>query len=441
MTTQLTEVDGSSRWSVIRRAILWLLFLGPFFYLTYGTANWFASQQSHVPNLAFEWEHHVPFIAWSIIPYWSVNLFYAIALFVNDSPEQVDRLAKRYLTAQIVAVLCFVAFPLTATFVKPATAGLPGFMFDVLGGFDKPFNQAPSLHIALLIIIWDQMRRIMGDAMRVVWHVWCLLIGLSVLTTYQHHAVDIPAGALLGLFALWLFPRSGPSPLGGFHFTFDMRAKRIGFYYLAGGVPFLALAIHGLSITGYAIFWLWPATALAIVALGYLGAGAGIFQKQTDGSVSLASRWLLWPYRLFARLNVRFWTRKLPPHVELADGVFLGRYPKPAELSPFAAVVDLAAEMVPPRHLPSHSIEWKSFGTIDLIAPASETVRLASDAVEAARHRGPVLICCALGFQRSATVAVAWLVSTGHAANAREAEALIRSKGWPVHLHRAEGVA
>ncbi|KAB0566874.1 phosphatase PAP2/dual specificity phosphatase family protein [Brucella pituitosa] len=434
MTTQLTELDGFSRRPVIHRAIAWLLFLGPFFYLTYGTANWLASRQGHVPNLAFGWESQVPFIAWSIVPYWSVNLFYVIALFVNDSPEQVDRLAKRYLTAQIIAVLCFVAFPLTATFVKPATAGLPGFMFDLLGGFDKPFNQAPSLHIALLIIIWDQMRRVMGDVMLVVWHVWCLLIGLSVLTTYQHHAVDIPAGALLGLFALWLFPRSGPSPLAEFQFTSDPKARRIGFCYLAGAILFLVLAIHGLTITGYAVFWLWPATALAIVALGYFGAGAGIFQKQTDGSVSLASRWLLWPYRFFARLNVRFWTHKLPPHVELADGVFLGRFPKAAELSSFAAVIDLAAEMVPP----SHSIEWKSFGTIDLIAPSSEKVQLASNAVEAARHHGPVLVCCALGFQRSATVAVAWFVSTGRVANAREAEVLIRAKGWPVHLHLAE---
>ncbi len=434
MTVHLTQLDGSSRQPVIRRAILWLLFLAPFFYLTYGTANWLASQQGHVPNLAFEWESQVPFIAWSIVPYWSVNLFYAIALFVNDSPEQVDRLAKRYLTAQIIAVLCFVAFPLTATFVKPATAGLPGFMFDVLGGFDKPFNQAPSLHIALLIIIWDQMRRVMGDTMRVIWHVWCLLIGLSVLTTYQHHAVDIPAGALLGLFALWLFPRSGPSPLEEFQFTSDPKARRIGFYYLAGAILFLVLAIHGLTVTGYAIFWLWPATALAIVALGYFGAGAGIFQKQTDGSVSLASRWLLWPYRFFARLNVRFWTRKLPPHVELADGVFLGRFPQAAEPSSFAAVIDLAAEMVPPLH----ATEWKNFGTLDLVAPSSEKVQLASDAVEVARHHGPVLVCCALGFQRSATVAVAWLVCTGRVANAREAEALIRARGWPVHLHLAE---
>src|SRR5690606_9636962 len=290
VTVHLTEREGYSRRPVPRRALLWLLFLAPFFYLTYGTANWLASQQSHVPNLAFAWESRVPFIAWSIVPYWSVNLFYAIALFVNDSPEQVDRLAKRYLTAQIIAVLCFVAFPLTATFVKPATAGIPGFMFDVLGGFDKPFNQAPSLHIALLIIIWDQMRRVMSGAVRVVWHVWCLLIGLSVLTTYHHHAVDIPAGALLGLFALWLFPRSGPSPFAGFQLTTTPKARRLGLYYLAGAVLFLALGIHGLSMTGYAIFWLWPATALAIVALGYFGAGAGIFQKQTDGTVSLASR-------------------------------------------------------------------------------------------------------------------------------------------------------
>ncbi|HHV67812.1 MAG TPA: serine/threonine protein phosphatase, partial [Ochrobactrum intermedium] len=146
-----------------------------------------------------------------------------------------------------------------------------------------------------------------------------------------------------------------------------------------------------------------------------------------------ASRWLLWPYRLFAGLNVRFWTRRLPPHVELADGVFLGRFPKAAELSSFATVIDLAAEMVPPPH----GAEWKSFAAIDLVAPPSEKVQLAADAVEAARHHGPVLICCALGFQRSATVAVAWLVSTGRVANAREAETLIRAKGWPVHLHLA----
>ncbi len=434
MPVQSDSIDGSSRRLVIRRAILWLLFLGPFFYLTYGTANWLASLHHAVPNLAFDWGQHLPFIAWSIVPYWSVNLFYVIALFVSETPEEVDRQAKRYLTAQVIAVFCFIAFPLMATFEKPETSGLPGFMFAVLGGFDKPFNQAPSLHIALLIIIWDQMRRAMGDVWRFIWNIWCLLIGLSVLTTYQHHAVDIPAGSLLGLFALWLFPRNTPSTLSGFRLTNDPKARRIGIYYVSGAAVFLVLAIHGLTITGYAIFWLWPATALAVVATGYFGADARIFQKERDGTISLASHWLLLPYRLFARLNVWFWTRKLPPHIPLGGNVFLGRFPKGNETEAFKTIIDLAVEMNPPRHCAN----WQSFGMIDLVPPPFVKITEASHAIEAARNHGPVLICCALGFQRSAIVAIHWLIETGRVKNAKEAEMLIRAKGWPVHLHCPE---
>jgi hypothetical protein len=48
-------------------------------------------------------------------------------------------------------VTFFVLTPLRFSFEpKPETHGLAGFLFDALAGFDKPFNQAPSLHIALL---------------------------------------------------------------------------------------------------------------------------------------------------------------------------------------------------------------------------------------------------------------------------------------------------
>ncbi|TIO37378.1 MAG: serine/threonine protein phosphatase, partial [Mesorhizobium sp.] len=73
--------------------------------------------------------------------------------------------------------------------------------------------------------------------------------------------------------------------------------------------------------------FLWPSLALAIVAFAYAGAGAKVFQKAADGRVSLASRILLWPYRLGARVNVWTWTRKLPPVVPVSDGIFLGRFP------------------------------------------------------------------------------------------------------------------
>ena len=36
-----------------RRALAWLLFLTPFFFVTYGLANWAAAQRANVPTLVF----------------------------------------------------------------------------------------------------------------------------------------------------------------------------------------------------------------------------------------------------------------------------------------------------------------------------------------------------------------------------------------------------
>jgi hypothetical protein len=416
---------------VAKRAALWLLFLAPFFYLTYGTANWLASLRDDVGSIVFGWEHAVPFLAWTIVPYWSINLFYALSLFVNDGTDGVDRLAGRYLTAQIVAVSCFLAFPLTATFVRPETGDLPGLLFAVLGGFDKPFNQAPSLHIALLVIIWDHLRHRLPAPARIAWHGWCLLIGASVLTTWQHHFIDIPTGALLGLFALWLFPRTGPLPFAGLALTSDPWMRRLGFYYAAGAALLLAVSIIGAFASAIWLVLLWPALALAIVAFGYFGAGAKIFQKADDARVTLASRLLLAPYGLGAKINAWAWTRRLPARVEIADGVFLGRFPNSGECSGYGSVVDLAAEFEKPL---GATASWTSISLMDLVQPSAADLEQAALAIEAARMRGTVLVCCALGFQRSAGALAAWLVSTGRARDWTAAEAMLREAGRPVHL-------
>jgi hypothetical protein len=416
---------------VAKRAALWLLFLAPFFYLTYGTANWLASLRNDVGSIVFDWERAVPFMAWTIVPYWSINLFYALSLFVNDTKSGVDRLAGRYLTAQIVAVSCFLAFPLATTFVRPETTGLPGFMFAVLGGFDKPFNQAPSLHIALLVIIWDHLRHRFSGPAKIVWHGWCLLIGASVLTTWQHHFIDIPTGALLGLFALWLFPRAGALPFAGFALTGDSWARRLGAYYTIGAALLLAAAAVGTFASALWLIFLWPALALAIVAFGYFGAGAKIFQKADDGTVSLASRLLLAPYRLTARINAWAWTRRLPARVEIADGVFLGRFPRANECEGCDTVVDLAAEFEKPL---GPTPTWTSIAAMDLVSPSAPDLERATQAIEAAQTRGTVLVCCALGFQRSAGAVAHWLVSTGRAKDWAAAEAMLRKAGRPVHL-------
>jgi hypothetical protein len=52
-----------------RRATGWFVLLGTFFYLSYGLSNWLASQRTHVPAIVFAWEHVVPFITWTIVPF------------------------------------------------------------------------------------------------------------------------------------------------------------------------------------------------------------------------------------------------------------------------------------------------------------------------------------------------------------------------------------
>jgi protein-tyrosine phosphatase len=413
---------------VVKRALFWLVFLGPFFYASYGLSNHLASLQADVPNITFDWEHAIPFVEWTIIPYWSVNLFYVATLFSNDNTAGVDRTAKRYLTCQIIAVAFFIAFPLKAIFIKPETSDLTGFLFVALGSFDKPFNQAPSLHIALLVIIWDHWRTRFTGVGRMLWHVWAFLIGASVLTTFQHHFIDIPTGALLGLFALWLFPKN----------LFPQNQASInakaGAYYLSGAALSALATLVGFRWTPLSLFWLWPSLSLAIVAAAYFGLGVSIFQKQPDGRVSLASYWLLMPYRLGARVNAWLWTRKLPPFIHVSGNVHLGRVPKESEIKHFTAVIDLTGEMPVPKH---QAVLWMAYPVLDLTRPPIQTLKDAAQAIQMTQENGKVLVCCALGMQRSAAAVALWLVQSGKAANGTEAVSLLRKTSRPVHLDPA----
>jgi membrane-associated phospholipid phosphatase len=83
-----------------------------------------------------------------------IDILYGISLFICTTKTEVDSHAKRLLTAQLIAVACFILFPLTFSFDRPAIDGFFGILFTTLASFDHPFNQAPSLHIVLLVILW-----------------------------------------------------------------------------------------------------------------------------------------------------------------------------------------------------------------------------------------------------------------------------------------------
>jgi hypothetical protein len=191
-------------------ALLSIAGLTPFFFATYGFANWVTGMRTNVPTLAFEWEHHIPFLAWTIVPYWTTDLFYGGALLLSRTRQELWVLVKRLITTQVLCVSGFLLFPLRFGFDRPHADGIFGQLFDALMSFDKPFNQAPSLHVALTAVLWAAYNRHFSGWTLLLIRIWFTMMALSTLSTYQHHFIDVPAGLWVGLFAIVLFPEEPP---------------------------------------------------------------------------------------------------------------------------------------------------------------------------------------------------------------------------------------
>ena len=425
-----------------KRAAIWLAVLAPVFYLTYGAANYLASLRTNVGSILFGWEHHIPFVPWTIYPYWSINVFYGLSLFLCRSEHELKRHALRLLTAQIIAIAFFIMFPLAFTFGEPGADGVGSWLFTALRGFDRPFNQAPSLHIALAVILWDFYRRLITPRIaRAFLHAWTLLVAVSVLTTYQHHFIDIPTGALLGVLCVWLWPlERTATPLAAARLTHDAQQLNLASIYALAAI---AIAIVAIAAGGIALWLFWPALALLMVALNYALLGERGFQKSNNGHMSWPARVLYAPYRLGAWLNSRWWTRHRPDASQVTPHVWLGRVPGLGEdlRARRLSVVDLSAELQTPTSSASCAVP-----TLDLLIPTPKILRRAATAIDRfERQHAAVLVCCALGYSRSAAAVATWLLITGRARTVNEAAAVVRAARPNVVLReghlRAIGVA
>lgn len=385
-------------------ALCWAAVLAPFFFLSYGFANWVTSQRTFVPSMVFGWERSTPFLPWTIIPYWTTDLLYGISLAVCTTRRELHTHARRLIAVQVIAILCFLAFPLRLTFERPETHGLFGWLFDALTSFDKPFNQAPSLHVALAVILWNRFRPHLPSWGRILMGAWLLLIVLSTMTTYQHQFLDLPTGALAGFLAIALFPLSK---------TRTNQRLRLATFYLSGAVLATAAAC---KVGGFAWILLWPAAATLIVAIAYLADRPALF-------LSPPIRLLAAPYIAVAWINSRWWTRAQEPAHEVADGVWLGR--APFGHSRFCSIVNFATEL---------NVGTRNIPMLDLVTPTAHQLQQAADAIEACAGERPTLVCCALGVSRSAAAIAAWLLATGRAETLEEATTIIRLRRPHVRL-------
>lgn len=436
----------------LKTSLLKLALVGILFYASYSLSNYYAASLAYVPEVAFAWERNIPFWEWTILPYWSLNLMYAAAFFLCRDTREQNRYVARLVSAQIVATTCFMLFPLHFGWPKPPTDGLWGVMFDSLVAFDLPYNQSPSLHIALSIIVgafyWTRFPKI-----RLPILLWQSLIALSVLTTYQHHFIDVPTGALLGWLVLWVIPQHGVSPFRRRNLSVaqpnnqtgrlkmseasfceaktnntDFREAqtspetrsceiKIAMLYLAGAVLSALPSLFG----GAWLWMLWVSVSLLMVAFAYLTNNTTVFQKQADGRLSAAATILLMPYLAGVRLNMAYWLSGKAKTVRVRDDVLIGSVSGISDDLP--AVLDVCAEYPRPRYRGAYRV----LPLLDMVAPSENDLMQAASLLEALRRQhGKVLTCCALGYGRSAAVVLTWLLVYGGCRDLAQATAELK---------------
>ena len=235
-----------------------------------------------------------------------------------------------------------------------------------------------------------------------------------MLTTYQHHFIDVATGVWAGWFCVWLVPEDRPARAWSLRGLTDARTRTLAAAYAAAA---LACAVAAVAIAGFALWLLWPAAALALVAAIYASLDGSAFDKNARGVHDAAARWLFAPYFVLAWLNSRWWTRRRPGADEVVPDLFIGRVPGREEAQRYAAIVDVSAEL---QCRPAGA-RYVNVPQLDLTPPTRAQIERTVAAIDESRAAGPVLVCCALGYSRSALAVAAWLLASGRARSVSDA--------------------
>jgi protein-tyrosine phosphatase/membrane-associated phospholipid phosphatase len=415
MTTMNSE--PVTKWTAARAAVG----LSLFFLIVYGATNHYTSLRSDVGTWVYAWERHLPFVPLMIIPYLSIDLLFVAAPFLCRERSELNLLSRRIVLAVLLAAACYLVMPLRFSFERPSAPGLLGVVFDWFRSMDKPYNQLPSLHIALRTILADLYARRTRGWTRAASHVWFSLIGASTLLTYQHHVIDIAGGFILAGVC--------------FYFVSDARWRlpvtrnfRVAGYYAVGAA---ALAAPAFIATPWTTILLWPAASVAVVAAAYVGLGPGVFRKH-GGRHLFASRLLLAPVIAGQWLSMRYYARKSRRWDVVTPNVWIGRTLSNREAAEaieagVTAVLDLTSELPEAarfRALPN----YLNVPVLDLTCPTPE--QLAESVVFLERHaraKQIVYVHCKAGYSRSAAVVVAHLLHARRADSVDQALAIVRN--------------
>jgi len=344
----------------------------------------------------FDWERHIPFVAITIVPYMSIDIFFVLAPFLCSTRDELRILCRRIGLSILIAGACFLSVPLEMGFPRPETSGWAGALFRLLHGFDQPYNLFPSLHIALGALLATFYVRHTRGWVRNGVRVWFGLIYVSTLLTFQHHTVDVVGGFILAL---------------GCHYLVRERVGvrvaiptiRVGFLYFGG--------------------------AMLVTGTAYCCLGPCVFRKN-KGRLPLSAKVLLAPTLLGQKLSLLYYRRGCSAWNAITPNIWLGvhlnaREAQHAVARGITAVLDLTAEISEaPAFL---QVAYRNIPVLDLTAPDAGQLRDAAQFISTQSERGIVYVHCKVGYSRSAAAVGAYLLKSGRAKTVAHALELLRS--------------
>lgn len=398
---------------IFKERLLWLLFLAPFFFLVYGSANQLTAFNDFVPSIMYDWEKSIPFIPEMIVPYMSVDLLFGFSFLLVKTRDEIQRHALRLGFTIAFSVLIFLIIPLHLSLVKPPIEGWTKPIFAALSS-DLPYNQLPSLHVSLAMVVGHVYFTHLKGIWRWLSVSWFVLIILSILFVYQHHFIDLPAGLLAGLFAFFIIPVKGKTRIP-LHFV-SPKHLHISLYYLFPSLFFTVLAFR-ISPFSLSLAFIsgWVAIGFLFIASLY-AMGYNPITLKNKGRIQWPYWAIFWPYLLGNRLSWQIWKRKVPAMVQVADGIWLGRSLDSADKAlldknDIKTIIDLAPE-INTYATPKVKIYYQPL--LDLVIPSPVLLHEITDKITQAKQQGNVYVHCKFGLSRSVMASCAWLITQGY---------------------------
>lgn len=388
--------------STLKERFVWLVYLGIVFFLLYGSANQYAAIINTDTAFFMQWEKGIPFIEWFIVPYMSSDILFVIAFLLPQRRIDIKTLALRSFFAIAVSVITFVLLPLKFSFDKPP---VDNFLFDMLK-MDLPYNQMPSLHISLAVILWFSMKNtIQSKLIKSILLIWLVLIGLSTLLVYQHHFIDLPSGFLLGMAMVYLFNEKKPAYFSQSFTT--PRHLKIALYYLVLSILLMVLAF---KLSSFICFYLF--ISVFSISVIYAFGLNGLLMAPNKGIRFLQKLFFL-PYFVGSHLSWLYYKRNIPFISQYNERIYFGRQADDKEYQQLKQLgINKIINLCP--ELPFHKTDILQHHYDFLDLTMQHPSRLFAVIKDIDSSSDKVYIHCKLGMSRTILVIAAYLLYHGN---------------------------